>query len=135
MLNPQMYSATAQPLRVRGEQFLTVREGMHCSVRVHGLPELSAYGKLFLTHVRIVFAAAKPVPLGGGQSFRAFDFPLNSLSNERFNQPIFGANNLTGTVQPLPGSGLPGPAEFKLTFKEGGCEPRFRRRRPCDKAD
>jgi len=121
MLNPQLYSPTAQPLRVRGEQFLTVREGIQCAVRVAGLPELHASGKLLLTHLRIVFVASRAVPLGGGQAFHSFEFPLSLLSNEKFNQPIFGANNLTGTVQPLSGSGLPGPADFRLTFKEGGC--------------
>lgn len=53
--------------------------------------------------------------------FEAFDLPLTTLSEEKFNQPIFGANNLTGTVLPIEGGGLPGPAKFKLVFREGGC--------------
>ena len=106
---------------MRGEHFLTARSGVQCSVKVQGLPELSAWGSVFLTHLRIVFTAKKPVALGDGQFFEAFDFPLNTLAQEQFHQPIFGANYLSGVVQPIAGMGLPGPAEFRITFKEGGC--------------
>eukprot|EP00965_Chrysotila_dentata_P245710 6206726-Pleurochrysis_carterae.AAC.2 len=34
----------------------------------------------------------------------AFDLPLATMRDEAFNQPIFGANNLTGTSAPLDGS-------------------------------
>jgi hypothetical protein len=69
------------------------------------------------------------------------DIPISHLSGEKFNQPIFGANSLTGYVSPVrvfacrcmlvtpftlivrrsqvPGRGLTGPCEFKLTFKDG----------------
>ena len=41
------------------------------------------------------------------------------MRNERFNQPIFGANNMSGTNDPLPG-GLTNAITWTLTFKEGG---------------
>ena len=41
------------------------------------------------------------------------------MRNERFNQPIFGANNMSGTNEPLPG-GLTNAITWTLTFKEGG---------------
>lgn len=120
MLNPSMYSAT-QPAQVRGEHFLLCRPGIHCEVKVDGLPKLKGIGNLVLTTLRIVFVCNKSVPLGEGMSFDAFDLPLTTLSEEKFEQPIFGANYLRGKVQPIENGGLPGPASFRLTFREGGC--------------
>ena len=49
-------------------------------------------GSLVLTDVRLVFVAGK----ASREGLRAFDFPLQYVRGERFNQPIFGANNLSG---------------------------------------
>merc|ERR1711916_274499 len=63
---------------------------------------------------------AKPVELEDGTLFESFDIPLKLLSEEKFNQPwFFGPNNLTGVTEPISGSGLPGPAKFKLSFYKG----------------
>ena len=120
MLNPGLFNGD-QPLQVPGEYFLLRRSGMTCEVNVSGLPTLKASGHIVLSTLRIVFVCSKRVPLGQDSYFESFDFPMTSLSNEKFNQPIFGANNLSGTVQPIANGGLPGPANFKLTFREGGC--------------
>jgi hypothetical protein len=122
MLNPIMYTAR-EPMQVRGEYFLLQRDGMHCSVTVPGLATLKSSGIIFLTTLRIVFVSTehKKLDLGSGMSFDAFDFPITTLHKEKFNQPVFGANSLSGTVLPLEGMGLPGPATFKLTFNSGGC--------------
>lgn len=120
MLNPTLYSAT-QPTQIRGEHFLLVRSGITCEIQVKGLPILKGSGSLILTTIRMVFVNNKKVPLGDNMYFEAFDLPLTTLSDEKFNQPIFGANNLSGTVEPIIGGGLPGPASFKLNFREGGC--------------
>jgi hypothetical protein len=120
MLNPTLYSAT-QPTQIRGEHFLLVRSGITCEIQVEGLPVLKGAGSLILTTIRMVFVNSKKVPLGENMFFEAFDLPLTTLRDEKFNQPIFGANNLTGTVEPVIGGGLPGPASFKLNFREGGC--------------
>ena len=69
--------------------------------------------------------------------FKSFDIPLLSLSNEKFEQPIFGSNYLSGndsiiilsqntkiylgTVKPIYGL-LPGDTTFKLWFTSGGCQ-------------
>ena len=42
------------------------------------------------------------------------------MRNERFNQPIFGANNMSGANEPLPGGGLSDEIKWTLTFKDGG---------------
>jgi hypothetical protein len=120
MLNPKLYGAS-QPMQIQGEHFLLTRRGMTCEITVPGLPTLRGSGELVLTTIRMVFIVTKKVALGDGMFFEAFDLPLTTLSVEKFNQPIFGANNLTGTVQPVVDGGLPGPATFKLTFREGGC--------------
>ena len=52
--------------------------------------------------------------------FKAFDIPHALTFKEKFNQPIFGANNWTGVTKPLFGT-LPADAEFKIWFMEGGC--------------
>jgi len=92
-------------------------------VSAPGLPTLKSNGIIHLTTLRIIFVSTekRKVALGPGATFDSFDFPLTTLSGEAFNQPIFGANNLTGTVQPIEGMGLPGPASFKLSFNQGGC--------------
>merc|ERR1712146_834844 len=49
-----------------------------------------------------------------------FDIPLATLQKESFNQPIFGANNMTGCSPPLD---LPeGSEDYKwcISFRNGG---------------
>ena len=51
---------------------------------------------------------------------QAFDLPLATMRNEKFNQPIFGANNMTGASPPLD---LPeGSDNYKwcIKFNNGG---------------
>ena len=67
--------------------------------------------------VRLTPATVAQAHRGG--SIEAFDLPLATMRNERFNQPIFGANNMSGTSEPLPG-GLADEIKWTLTFKEGG---------------
>ena len=50
-------------------------------------------GELHVSTIRMVF-----VTDGGGGEMQAFDLPMANITNEKFNQPIFGANNITGTV-------------------------------------
>lgn len=75
---------------------------------------------MFLTNVRMVFIANKPDVDG----LAAFDLPLTYLRNDKFSQPIFGCNNLSGECWPVcegggPMGSLP-PLEYKLFFLEGG---------------
>ena len=72
---------------------------------------------------RLVFVS-KNFARNAADQFTSFDMPLAHLSNERFNQPIFGANNLTGTI----GRWQVGPSKFTITFREGACV------RACGKA-
>lgn len=70
--------------------------------------------------MRMVFVVRRPAD---GER-RAFDLPLVYVRNDRFNQPIFGCNNLSGEVWPVcenggPDGSLP-PHPYKLFFLEGG---------------
>jgi len=77
--------------------------------------KLSGKGKLILTTLRLVL-----VNKDSDSDLKAFDIPHGNTFKEKFNQPIFGANNWTGKCLPLFNS-LPGNVEFTLWFMEGGC--------------
>ena len=70
-----------------------------------------------MTTARIVLINLKNL---AKSDFKAFDIPLALTFNEKFNQPIFGANYLSGTSKPLYGM-IPNDANFKIWFMEGGC--------------
>lgn len=42
------------------------------------------------------------------------------MGEDKFEQPIFGANYMRGTVKPMYGL-IPGPAKYKFWFMNGGC--------------
>ena len=73
-------------------------------------------GSLVLTDVRLVFVAGK----ASREGLRAFDFPLQYVRGERFNQPIFGANNLSGECFRVESGGSGRPLSFKFMFNSGG---------------
>ena len=87
---------------------------MNIEVKI-GRDKFKGKGTTYLTTVRIVFVCDKPTP-----QFQSFDIPLAHLYNEAFKQPIFGANNIYGKVEPLFGL-IPQDAEFHIYFMEGGC--------------
>jgi len=89
------------PVPFPGEAFLLRRDAVDCtldsleSCGLPGLPNSVSFqrGRLFLSTVRLVWVPASPVgPLA------AFDLPLLYVRNERFHQPIFGANYLAGAL-------------------------------------
>lgn len=75
-----------------------------------------AKGELFLSNVRMVFVAKH----ADADGLRAVDLPLVYVRGDRFNQPIFGCNNLSGECWPVrddggPGGSLP-PLPYKCAF-------------------
>lgn len=68
-----------------------------------------------MTTARIVL-----INTGSPSKWTAFDIPLSLMSDDKFEQPIFGANYMRGTVQPMYGL-IPGPAKYKFWFMNGGC--------------
>eukprot|EP01137_Pigoraptor_chileana_P019100 Opistho-2@79659 len=77
----------------------------------------SYYGKgdVILTDRRILFVTKPPLEV-----FKSFALPFELIFDAKLNQPIFGANNFSGKVDPVADAGLAGTGEFKLTFKNGG---------------
>ena len=69
---------------------------------------------MILTSCRVICVNQK------SSAFKAFDLPLSLISNEGFEQPIFGANYIRGTCKPLLNS-LPGDIYFKIWLMNGGC--------------
>lgn len=47
--------------------------------------------------------------------------PFHSLRNVKLEQPIFGANYLTGIVVAQPDGNWNGEMTWRLTFNKGGC--------------
>ena len=107
-------------MSVPGEVFLLARDGIKFEVSSSELPKLKAKGRLVLSSLRLVFVASPNPTRVQGVEFSAFDIPLKLLFQEKFNQPIFGCNNLTGVVDPIPGMGLPSRVSWKVSFTRGG---------------
>jgi len=108
------------PLPMSGETFLLKRDGIDFESILPRGGKLWGRGCFFLSTKRIVFVASDRACR---QDFKSFEIPLPRLLSPKFNQPIFGANYLSGKVQPVDeagpcGGGLP---TWSLTFNSGGC--------------
>ncbi|XP_005379449.1 PREDICTED: postacrosomal sheath WW domain-binding protein isoform X2 [Chinchilla lanigera] len=73
-------------------------------------------GTLFLTSYRVIFVTARSV----SDPMVSFTMPFDLMRNCTVEQPIFGANYITGTIQAAPDGGWEGEATFKLVFRKGG---------------
>lgn len=93
------------------------RDGMGIDVEIKGMSKKTASGIIFLSTARIVFVNEHYTKA----DFKSFDIPLGNIQGEKFNQPIFGANNLEVTCTPLYDM-IPAPAHIKLRFNKGGCQ-------------
>jgi hypothetical protein len=81
-----------QPVPMANEFFVLSRGGIGFKA-TSGRVKTEFSGTLFLSTLRMVIVS------NDGQ--HAFDIPLATLKDEKFNQPIFGANNLSGASPPL----------------------------------
>ncbi|KAF3549896.1 hypothetical protein DY000_02000480 [Brassica cretica] len=121
-LNPQLMP-NGMPVPFVNEMFVLVRDGVEFEVDKipggHG-GHVKAKGVIYLSNIRMVFVATKPV-----DNFVAFDMPLLYIHAEKFNQPIFHCNNISGQVEPVVPENehraLYSTHSFKILFKEGGC--------------
>jgi len=118
-INPPLIPGGGMPVVAPGEMFLVQRTGIGFKLETPGVGKMSASGSLFMTTRRITFVCGK-VTTTRGITLAAFDLPYSCISGEKFNQPIFGANYLSGIVQPVPGMGLPQAGKFRLVFNDGG---------------
>ncbi|KDP23219.1 hypothetical protein JCGZ_23052 [Jatropha curcas] len=121
-LNPQLFQ-NGLPVPFTNEIFVLSRDGVEFEIDKipgsHG-GHVKAKGVIYLSNVRLVFVAHKPVG-----AFTAFDMPLLYIHGEKFNQPIFFCNNISGLVEPVfpenENGALYSTHSFKILFKEGGC--------------
>ncbi|ERN06457.1 hypothetical protein AMTRI_Chr06g169080 [Amborella trichopoda] len=111
------------PVPFENEMFILSRDGVEFEIdKIPTAPggKIKAKGTIYLSNVRMLFVAKKPVG-----DFRAFDMPLLYVHDEKFNQPIFFCNNISGLVEPVVPEdqhrALYSPHSFKILFKEGGC--------------
>mmetsp|Transcript_67411 Transcript_67411/g.185851 ORF Transcript_67411/g.185851 Transcript_67411/m.185851 type:complete len:465 (+) Transcript_67411:10-1404(+) len=89
-----------------GETPLLKRKDIHFSL-TGGNDKIKAKGNVFLTTNRVIFL--------GNKNGEACEMKLTDIRNEKFNQPLFGANNISGTLE-VP----PTVQKWKLTFNSGG---------------
>ena len=115
-LNPPL-NEHGDPFRMQGEFYILSRVGIEFEIKIPSMGKLKGKGKCVLTTHRIILLNHK----SKGDDMRAFDLPLALMFNESFEQPIFGANYITGKTKPLTPNSLPGDPEFKMWFMEGGC--------------
>ncbi|XP_010632726.1 postacrosomal sheath WW domain-binding protein [Fukomys damarensis] len=73
-------------------------------------------GTLFLTPYRVIFVTSHSV----NDPMLSFTMPFNLVKNCTVEQPVFGANYITGTIEAAPDGGWEGQATFKLVFRKGG---------------
>jgi hypothetical protein len=106
------------PLPFPGEVFVLTRDKICLSLKDADMDLKSLRGRLFVTSMRQVFLPSDAAKARGVQSV---ELPWRGLWDERFNQPIFGVNNLTATVQYYDGEPFNGTLAVRLDFKEGGC--------------
>lgn len=121
-VNPQLFQ-NGMPVPFTNELFVLAREAVDFEVdKIPEAPGGKVYtrGTIYLSNVRMVFVANKPVG-----AFVAFDLPLLYIHGEKFNQPIFFCNNISGKVDPVvpedANRALYSTHSFKILFKEGGC--------------
>ncbi|XP_058102600.1 uncharacterized protein LOC131246459 [Magnolia sinica] len=121
-LNPQLF-ANGMPVPFFNEMFVMARDGVEFQINRIYLDsggKVKAKGMIYLSNIRIVFVAKKLVG-----NFVAFDMPLLYIHGEKFNQPIFSCNNISGLVEPVIQEHQPRAIDsshsFKILFKDGGC--------------
>lgn len=123
-LNPPLIPGSHLPLPVNGETFVLQRKGIQLDADVMGVRKYHHRGCLYLSTLRMVFVKGPSQPgwfgLGGEppSDLIAYDLPLSLIQHEKFNQPIFGCNNVEGISLPLPGTAA--NTHFRLSFYEGG---------------
>jgi len=113
MENPALAPDARTPAPIHNELFVLSRHGISFTAKSGSL-KFEGRGNIYLSTLRIVFVNEKR------SSFQGFDLPLATMQRESFNQPIFGANNMTGESPALEASACQGDIKWCISFKEGG---------------
>ena len=113
MQNPEINQS--QPVPMANEAFVLCRGGIHFSAKAGPRSKVDFYGTLYLSTLRMVVVNDKT-----GAECTGFDMPLATLYKEAFNQPIFGANNMTGLSPPLDTPDGADHWKWCISFRNGG---------------
>ncbi|KAI8323911.1 hypothetical protein GQ54DRAFT_257490 [Martensiomyces pterosporus] len=120
------------PVPLPNENFLYHCNGVKFDLKIgDGYPGNSvAYqspsGTAFISNQRIVFlsqtatAETSASNSAGPNAVSSFTIPHGNVRDQKFTQPIFGANRFEALAIPVAGGGVPSNAMLTLTFKEGG---------------
>ncbi|KAJ2778343.1 hypothetical protein H4R18_004648 [Coemansia javaensis] len=122
---------TRHPVPQLGENFLYHCSGVKLELksgdgyRGEAVAVRCGSGTAFVSNQRIVYLAATATDTSSIQSSAAgtlnsFTAPHTALRDQRYTQPLFGANRFEALVLRTPGSGLAGPVALTLSFKDGG---------------
>eukprot|EP00930_Biecheleria_cincta_P076790 TRINITY_DN64008_c0_g1_i1.p1 TRINITY_DN64008_c0_g1~~TRINITY_DN64008_c0_g1_i1.p1 ORF type:complete len:242 (-),score=33.83 TRINITY_DN64008_c0_g1_i1:102-776(-) len=126
MLAQDGASGSLFPMPESGEAFVLRRDNIDFECVLPRGGKLWGRGCFFLSSKRIVFVSEGK---SCRQDFKSFGIPLQTIKKPKFEQPIFGANYLTGATKPAPGTEadpmaaplIGGDTLFYLTFRSGGC--------------
>ncbi|KAJ1733893.1 hypothetical protein H4217_006777 [Coemansia sp. RSA 1939] len=84
----------------------------------------SGSGTVFVSNKRIVFLPAETTHATSvnpsTSTLHSFTIPHVNLRDQKFAQPLFGANRFEAVATPVRGGNVPATARLVLTFKEGG---------------
>lgn len=106
------------PLPFQGEVFMLTRDKITLTLKDGARDVPAVGGRLFLTNLRIVFLVAEKDRMKA--QAESYEFPFRGLWDEKLNQPIFHANNITTNVQYYDDQPFQGTLSVKLIFKQGG---------------
>lgn len=110
---------TKLPLAHDSELFILQRAKMTFQCKAPDRAVFNGKGRIYCTTQRIIFVAEKKL-LQNGRCFQAFEIPLAKMTDEKFNQPIFGACSISGLVAMNGDCETGGKFEWKITFANGG---------------
>ncbi|KAJ3386774.1 hypothetical protein HDU92_002315 [Lobulomyces angularis] len=110
-----------QPILNRGEKIFNYQGGVWLEFESgsgypgQGQNYYTKGGTVYQTNLRVIYLPVPSLPY-----LKSFTVPIQNFKEEKFNQPLFGANFFEALIFPVPLGGLTIPGKLKLTFKEGG---------------
>lgn len=113
-LNPLMSNITHEPIRFENEFFIIKRNNIEYEITPDNMNQFTGKGIFILTSMRILIVTVDNITI------HSFEFPLNNISEEAFNQPFIGQSYLSGICFPIFGSPL-GKVSFNVWFGSESC--------------
>ncbi len=116
IVNPPMtndvLTGSLFPSPLPSESFILRRDGVAVDIKSPVYGRLTGTGEIFLSNIRIVFHCTGRK---GKPDFVSYQLDLAEILRPKFEQPLFGANYLTGSTRSVT------PDTWTITFNKGGC--------------